>query len=62
MMFGLGSFNLINEFERASNELNVEQLASSSARLQPYMWINLLLFLLMTSWCILRMHRNMNST
>ena len=36
MMFGLGSFNLINEFERASNELNAEQLASSSARLQPY--------------------------
>ena len=26
MMFGFGSFNLINEFERASN----------SARLQPY--------------------------
>ena len=36
MMFGLGSFNLINEFERASNEPNAEQLASSSARLQPY--------------------------
>ena len=36
MMFGLGSFNLIDEFERASNELNAEQLASSSARLQPY--------------------------
>ena len=36
MMFGLGSFNLINEFKRASNELNAEQLASSSARLQPY--------------------------
>ena len=34
-MLGLGSFNLINEFERASNELNAEQLASSSARLQP---------------------------
>ena len=30
-MFGLGSFNLINEFERASNESNAEQLASSSA-------------------------------
>ena len=35
-MFGLGSFNLINEFERASNEPNAEQLMSSSARLQPY--------------------------
>ena len=35
MMFGLGSFNLINEFERASNESNAEQFASSSARLQP---------------------------
>ena len=37
MMFGLGSFNLINEFERASNKSNAEQLASSSARLQPYL-------------------------
>ena len=37
MMFGFGSFNLINEFERASNESNAEQLASSSAQLQPYM-------------------------
>ena len=36
MMFGLGSFNLINEFERASNESNAKQLASSSTRLQPY--------------------------
>ena len=36
MMFGLGSFNLINEFERAFNEPNAEHLASSSARLQPY--------------------------
>ena len=35
MMFGVDSFNLINEFERASNELNTEQLASSSTRLQP---------------------------
>ena len=35
MMFGLGSFNLINEFKGASNELNVEQLASSLAQLQP---------------------------
>ena len=35
MMFGLDSFNLINEFERASNKPNAEQLASSSARLQP---------------------------
>ena len=34
MMFELGSFNLINEFERASNEPNAEQLASSSAQLQ----------------------------
>ena len=39
MMFGLGSFNLINEFERAFNELNAEQLASSSARLQPYLTV-----------------------
>ena len=37
MMFGFSSFNLINEFERASNELNAEQLASNSARLQPYL-------------------------
>ena len=36
-MFGLSSFNLINEFERASKESNAEQLASSSARLQPYL-------------------------
>ena len=35
MIFKLGSFNLINEFERATNEPNVEQLASNSARLQP---------------------------
>ena len=35
MMFGLGSFNLINEFERASNESKAEQLLSRSARLQP---------------------------
>ena len=35
MMFELGSFNLINEFERASNKPNAEQLASSSAQLQP---------------------------
>ena len=39
MMFGLYSFNLINEFERASNEQNAKQLASSSARLQPYLWV-----------------------
>ena len=39
MMFGLSSFNLINEFERASNEPNAEQLASSLARLQPYLQI-----------------------
>ena len=37
MMFEFGSFNLINEFERASNESNVEQLASSSSQLQPWM-------------------------
>ena len=36
MMFEIGSFNLINEFERASNEPNAEQLTSSSTRLQPY--------------------------
>ena len=36
MMFGLDSFNLINEFERASNESNAKQLASSSAKLKPY--------------------------
>ena len=35
MMFGFDLFNLINEFERASNEPNDEQLTSSSARLQP---------------------------
>ena len=37
MMFGFGLFNLINEFERVSNESNAEQLTSSSARLQPYL-------------------------
>ena len=37
MMLGLDSFNLINEFKRAFNKLNAEQLASSSARLQPYL-------------------------
>ena len=44
MMFGFGSFNLINkfervsnEFERVSNETNAEQLANSSTRLQPYL-------------------------
>ena len=36
MMFVIGSFNLINEFERASNKSNAEQLASSSAWLQPH--------------------------
>ena len=36
MMFGLGSFNLINEFERTSNEPNAKQIVSSSVRLQPY--------------------------
>ena len=36
MMFELDSFNLMNEFERASNASNAEQLASSSTRLQPY--------------------------
>ena len=30
-MFKLGSFNLINEFKRASNKSNAEQLTSSSA-------------------------------
>ena len=39
MMFELDSFNLINKFERASNEPNAEQLASSSARLQPYICV-----------------------
>ena len=34
MMFGLSSFNLINEFEGVSNDPNAEQLASSSALLQ----------------------------
>ena len=33
MMFGLDSFNLMNEFEQVSNEPNTEQLESSSARL-----------------------------
>ena len=28
MMFGFGSFNLINKFERASNESKAEQLGS----------------------------------
>ena len=37
MMFGFGSFNLINEFEQASNEPNAEQLTSSLAWLQPYL-------------------------
>ena len=37
MMFGLGSFNLMNEFKQASNEPNAEQLAGSSTRLQPYL-------------------------
>ena len=36
MMFELGPFNLINEFERAFNEPNAEHLASSSTQLQPY--------------------------
>ena len=31
MMFRLDSFNLINEFERASNEPNAEQLGSVTA-------------------------------
>ena len=37
MMFGIGLFNFINEFEGTSNEPNAEQLTSSSARLQPYL-------------------------
>ena len=37
MMFGFDSFNLINEFKRASNEPNYEQLGSTSARLQPFL-------------------------
>ena len=37
MMFEFDWFNLINECERASNEPNAEQLASSSAQLQPYL-------------------------
>ena len=49
-MFGFGSFNLINEFERASNEPNAEQLTSSSARLQPYLSCCGLLFIV-TSRC-----------
>ena len=43
MMFGLSSFNLINEFERASNEPNTEQLASNSTRLQPYLRVELMI-------------------
>ena len=39
MMFELVSFNLTNEFERASNKPNAEQLASSSAWLQPYLQV-----------------------
>ena len=42
MMFGLSSFNLINEFERASNKPNAEQLASSLVRLQPYIFLTLI--------------------
>ena len=34
MMLKFDSFNLINEFERVSNEPNVEQLATSSVMLQ----------------------------
>ena len=45
MMFGLSSFNIINEFERASNEPNAEQLASNSARLQPYVRVCLFIYL-----------------
>ena len=41
MMFGFGSFNLINEFERAFNEPNAEHLTSSSARLQPYLYLSI---------------------
>ena len=36
MMFRLDSFNLINEFEQASNESNAKQLASNSTQLQLY--------------------------
>ena len=39
MMFKLDSFNLINEFERTFNKSNAEQLASSSTRLQPYLYL-----------------------
>ena len=37
MMFRFRSFNLINEFERTSNEPNAEQLASSLTRSEPYL-------------------------
>ena len=37
MMFEFGLFNLINKFERISNEPNFEQLASNSAQLQSYL-------------------------
>ena len=30
MMFGLSSFNLINEFEQVSNESNTEQVSNES--------------------------------
>ena len=51
-MFGLGSFNLINEFERASNEPNAEQLTSSSARLQPYSRLMVKLKIYLTSFSV----------
>ena len=49
-MFGFDSFNLINEFERVSNELNAEQLTSSSTRLQPYFQV---MFVVNNQYCSL---------
>ena len=60
MMFGLGSFNLINEFERASNKPNAEQLASSSTRLQPYLWPRVIKIVGETSLGVSRVETNLD--
>ena len=38
MMFGFGSFNLINEFKQDSNEPNAEQLGSVTALSDSSSW------------------------
>ena len=45
MMFGLGSFNLINDFERASKEPNAEQLGSVTALYLGIILINFMYYL-----------------